>query len=95
MMLIEKLTKEKFNSGFKSKYLDGDVLSEESIAEIKKLFAIGDNETASLCCCEYHAHEFRCIFYNSPVSGVVERLILEIGHYQDILNKISRASKIG
>ena len=95
MMPIEDLSEDEFNRNFKPKYLDREVLNGESIGEIKRLFAIGDKETAHICCDKYHAHNFECILYHSPASGIVERLILEVRRYRDMLSKISYTIKEG
>ena len=81
-------------SNFKSNYLDGEILNEEAIDKIKELFDIGKKTTARIHCDEYHPHSFKCVRYNSPEAGIVERLINERNSYRSILDEIHNKTKI-
>jgi hypothetical protein len=92
-LLVHKISEGNFNCDFKRKHLDGEILKEEDLEAIIKLFGLDDrkvgNPTGTISCDEYHAHSFACHYYYSPEAGVIDRLINEIRNYQSTLQKIN------
>lgn len=90
---IDDINEREFNEEFKRKHLDNKVLSKEDLDEIEKLFGLDQkglpSKAAQMCCDEMHGHEYKCIWYKRPESGVVDRLIDEIKYYKLIIKKAS------
>lgn len=78
---VDAITIEEFER-LKGECLDNEVLSEETLKKIEELFGIGDPKTGRIACDDYHGHAYRCVYFYSPVTGVVNRLLDEIGHYK-------------
>jgi len=89
---VNDLSIASFNGYFKEKHLDGDILRDEDIEEIKKIFGLDDrsinNKIGAISCDEFHAHSYKCHFYFSPEAGIVDRLIREIHKYRAKLSDV-------
>lgn len=78
-----------FNEEVKEKYLDKEgLLSDGALDKIRELFSVGRPSTGRVCCDEYHAHSYRCIFFYNPATAVVDRLIYEVIAYKARLDEI-------
>jgi hypothetical protein len=84
---IEMMTEDEF-SKFREKYLDSRELTPESLEEIENI----SQKNTHVSCCEYHAHNYPCLHFENPYSGIIMRLLYEIRHQQGILSKINKAS---
>jgi hypothetical protein len=84
---IEDMTESEFQK-FKELCLDHP-LTPSVLAQIKMLFRIGQRGTARIRCDEAHSHEYKCIHYNKPISGIVERLLNELDKYKAIIKNTS------
>ncbi|MEK6926427.1 MAG: hypothetical protein AABW50_04075 [Nanoarchaeota archaeon] len=94
---IHDISKRDFNNdGFKKRYLDKRVLEQEDLNAIEGVFGLSDrspnSNVGSLCCSEYHQHDYPCNWYNSPEAGIVDRLLLEIRRYQTICSKVGEVA---
>ncbi|MEK6918096.1 MAG: hypothetical protein AABW51_04060 [Nanoarchaeota archaeon] len=89
---ITRMDPDTFNSRFKTKHLDGEVLNDEDLKAVGSAFGLSgtpevDSRIGYIPCDEAHAHGYKCINYNRPESGVVDRLLREIRNYQSKLKK--------
>ena len=84
---IDDMDNESFRE-FKKEYLDKEVLDDESLGEIEKALLVGDPSTGTVACAEYHGHDYKCVVYDHPATGIVHRLVIEIKRYQERLSKI-------
>jgi len=78
---IEQMTADEFNI-VKVQYLDSHVLSDAAVRKIEELCCVGKPETSSVGCDVIHRHSSLCMYYNNPITGVVDRLLLEISRYK-------------
>ena len=89
---IHEMSIENFNNSFKKKNLDNIILTKENLSEIEKQFGLDDrsenSKTGKISCDEYHSHSYKCIHYNSPEAGIVDRLINEIKRYKERIDNI-------
>ena len=86
---ISELTPEAFRE-IKRRFLDDEVLSNEALEEIKRLFATRDPGSYTIKCYEYHAHSPRCVEYHNPTTAIVARLLAEIRAYSVRMGGIER-----
>lgn len=86
---IEKITDERFGK-WKEQFLDGKVLSDQALHEIKQAFDLDPRttETVSITCDEAHRHNWSCLDFSNRYSAVVLRLINEIEDYRARFNEI-------
>ncbi|MBS3155526.1 hypothetical protein J4404_03435 [Candidatus Woesearchaeota archaeon] len=84
---IDNMSEEAFNK-FKGEYLDSETLSGEALYEIIQIFGIGQSITGRICCDDYHRHNYHCNEYNRKDVAIVDRLVMEIKKYKNILNGI-------
>lgn len=89
---IHEMSIEDFNNSFKKKNLDNIILTKENLSEIEKQFGLDDRSENSkigkISCNEYHSHNYKCLHYNSPEAGIVDRLINEIKRYKERIDNI-------
>ena len=88
---IDKLREEQFR-WFRKKFLDGKVLSDEALVQMRVAFDLDrrTTETVSVDCNEAHSHNYSCLKFSNRSSAVVLRLLGEIEMYQIRLNKIRK-----
>lgn len=91
---VHEISKQDFDK-FQSRYLDFGKLEDEALNEIRNLFGITKNKSSvyTLYCDEAHAHAYRCLSWDSPEAGIVERLINEVNNYKRVLEEINDLSK--
>ena len=80
-------------SVFKREFLDRGLLSEEALREIRELFGVGSPDTGYVNCDEAHAHDYRCVYHKDPRTGIVDRLLNEVLHYQNLIGQIREMAK--
>jgi hypothetical protein len=94
---VYAMTREEFNNEFKRKHLDKTVLSGEDFNAIKEIFGLSDRGANSpvgrISCDEYHGHGYKCVWYNSPEAGIVDRLLNEIKMYKGRLEDVYKVAK--
>ena len=80
---IEKITDEHF-AKWKEQFLDGKVLSDESLHQITQAFDLDTRttETVIVNCNELHRHIYSCLDFRNRYSAVVLRLLNEIEDYR-------------
>lgn len=88
---IDEMSDEDFDK-FKKDCLDDYVLDNDTLKAISALFGVGKPETGSICCNDYHQHSYRCVYFNHPVTGIVDRLLWEINNYRNKLEKIKESA---
>ncbi len=88
---IDRLTNGEF--GILKMMLEEKVLSEITLENVSKLYAIGDPSTGSPCN-EFHPHSFRCVDYYHPTVAVVHRLLNEIDRYRAIIATVNELNKV-
>jgi len=93
---IEDYSKDEFYE-FKKRYLNKDRLSPGALDEIRGIFNLSKDGNvtgtdAHICCDERHSHNYSCIRYDHPASGIVDRLINEIENKNKLLKKINEQS---
>lgn len=86
-LLIDGISEKAF-SELKKKSLDAEILGDDTLKEIERLFGVGDESTGSVHCDEYHGHSYSCVAYKHPSTGIVNRLIMGIKMYKGKLSKI-------
>ena len=84
---IDKITEKEF-SEFKHSKLNQTVLSDEALKRIKELFGVGDRKTGYISCDEAHGHQYWCVEFYHPATGIVDRLVQEVKMYQKQLEEI-------